>query len=42
MDKLLGGGEFGSLADILGFENESDLFNRKAKVSSHCSHAAAL
>lgn len=34
MDRFMGGSDFDlSLADILGFENESDLFNRQPKVS---------
>lgn len=35
MDRFMGGSDFElSLADILGFENESDMFNKKAKVST--------
>lgn len=32
MEKFVGSFEMMSLADILGFENESDLFNKQAKV----------
>ncbi len=42
MKACFGGSEFEmSLADILGFENESDLFNRQPKVSIRL-YAASL
>lgn len=43
MDKFMGGSDFElSLADILGFENESDLFNRQPKVSNQMASAGLL
>ena len=43
MKAFMGGSDFElSLADILGFENESDLFNRQPKVSIQMSSAGLL
>lgn len=37
MEKFGGAFDDFSLTDILGFENESDLFNKQAKVSKQAS-----